>query len=239
VEDERRLLETEIDTIYGLTPVPRAQPRRLATPDVAFVFGWSPNARVIAVSHAAAELVDTLDLNVAEQFAPESEPSIVTMVKERLLSADPASGVTASGGPSYVFPPTIADLHASLPIILSDAIGLAEARRLQRPDNWQVGEWDQLISGEIGQWAMAVDGLQPVSICHTPVATASSAEAGVWTRADHRGAGLAGAVTAAWWRHMRADHRILFYSTRSDNAASRAVARKLGLVPLGWLWTVK
>lgn len=126
-----------------------------------------------------------------------------------------------------------------MPIIVSDAAGRSEAREFIRPDNWQPGEWNQLISGEIGEWAMALNGREPVSICHTPAATVAGAEAGVWTRSDHRRAGLAGAVTVAWWKRARSRHDTIFYSTRSDNFASRAVARKLGLRPLGWLWTVR
>jgi RimJ/RimL family protein N-acetyltransferase len=113
------------------------------------------------------------------------------------------------------------------------------ARRLTRPDNWEPGEWDQLTRGEIGQWAMAIRNHEPVSICHTPAASTNGAEAGVWTRPDHRGAGLAPAVTASWQRLERTRHRTLFYSTDRNNLASRAVARKLALLPLGWLWTVR
>lgn len=235
---ERQLLELEIDTIYGLAASPGTQPRRLATSDVALVFGWSPNASVIALSEAASALIGTPDLGVAEQFVPETEPTVVMHVKERLLRADPALGLTTSGGPSYVFPDAVADQDVSMPIVVSDAAGMAHAREFIRPDNWQPGEWSRLIAGEIGQWAMALDGLEPVAICHTPAASAAGVEAGVWTRADHRGAGLAGAVTVAWWQRERSRHDTIFYSTRSDNLASRAVARKLGLLPLGWLWVV-
>jgi hypothetical protein len=239
MDDDHRLLELEIDTIYGLASTPTTQPRRLAPSDIALAFGWSPNASVIALNQTASALIDMSELCWAEQFAPETEPSVVTLVKQRLLEADPASEFAASGGPSYVFPDSVPDQHVGLPIIVSDAPGLSKARQFIRPDNWQPGEWSQLISGEIGQWAMAVDGSQPVSICHTPAATTAGAEAGVWTRADHRRAGLAGAVTVAWWKREHSRHRTIFYSTRSDNLASRAVARKLGLQPLGWLWVVK
>jgi RimJ/RimL family protein N-acetyltransferase len=145
-----------------------------------------------------------------------------------------------AGGPSFVFPETVARYQdAPLPIIVSDAAGLAAARRLTRPDNWEPGEWDQLTRGETGQWAMAIRNHEPVSICHTPAASTNGAEAGVWTRPDHRGAGLAPAVTASWQRLERTRHRTLFYSTDRNNLASRAVARKLALLPLGWLWTVR
>lgn len=246
MDDEGRLLELEIDTIYGLAVTPSTQPRLLATADIALAVGWSANASVIALGRAASRLIDMPGMcaaaeqfATAEQFAPGIEPSVVRLVKERLREADPASDFAASGGPSYLFPHAVADQHVRVPIIVSDPDGLATARGFTRPDNWQPGEWSRLISGEIGQWAMAVDGSQPVSICHTPAATATSAEAGVWTRADHRNAGLAAAVAVAWWKRARLRHQTIFYSTRGDNLASRAVARKLGLLPLGWIWIVK
>jgi hypothetical protein len=168
VDNEHRLLELEIDTIYGLAPRPWTQPQRLATPDIALVFGWSPNASVMALSQAAAELVEVADLGVDEPFAPEVEPSVVTIVTERLLATDQTSDLVVTGGPSYVFPQAVAAPKVGLPVIVSDPTGVSRARRLTRPDNWQTGEWTRLISGEIGQWAMAVDGLEPVSICHPP-----------------------------------------------------------------------
>jgi len=66
----------------------------------------------------------------------------------------------------------------------------------------------------------------------------AGAEAGIWTPADDRRAGLAGAVAVVWWKRERSRHDTIFSSTRCDYLASRWVARKLGLRPLGWLWTV-
>jgi len=239
--EDHHLLELEIDTIFGLASTSPGEQPRLAKSDVAAVFGWSPNARVLALSATAAELVDVVDLDIAEDFSPQSEPAVVTRVKNRLLDrADPEVPLTVAGGPSYVFPSSVEDPpHVSLPIVVSDDAGLSQARRFVRPDNWEVGEWSQLISGEIGPWAMAMDDLEPVSICHTPAATPNSAEAGVWTRPDHRGAGLAAAVTVGWWKLERPHREVIFYSTDRDNLASRSVAVKLGLLHLGWLWTIK
>ncbi|ADB30237.1 hypothetical protein Kfla_1133 [Kribbella flavida DSM 17836] len=235
--DDERLLELEIDTIFGLVrPRPAGWPR-LATSDVAAVFGWSPNARVLALSAAAAAVVDVALIG---SFSPDSEPAVVTQVKNQLLnSAAFPSALTVDGGPCYVFPATADAPQSSLPIVVSDDAGVVAAQRFVRPDNWEVGEWRQLISGELGSWAMAVDGLEPVSICHTPTATPASAEAGVWTRMDHRGAGLAAAVAVAWWKLERLRREVVFYSTSRDNVASQSVAAKLGLQPLGWLWTVR
>lgn len=240
IGNEDYLLKLEIDTIFGLAPTSAGEHLRLAKSDVAAVFGWSPNARVLALSATAAELADPVDLDTTGDFSPESEPAVVTRVKNRLLDkSDPASPLTVTGGPSYVFPPSVENPHASLPIVVSDDAGRSTAHRFARPDNWEIGEWKQLISGEIGPWAMAVDDRQPVSICHTPTATPNSAEAGVWTRPDHRGAGLAAAVTVAWWKLERPHRDVIFYSTSRNNLASRSVAAKLHLLPLGWLWTIK
>jgi predicted GNAT family acetyltransferase len=46
-----------------------------------------------------------------------------------------------------------------------------------------------------------------------------------------RGRGYAPVVVAAWARSVRHSGRIPFCGTSWDNAASQAVARKLGLVP--------
>ncbi|MER6500258.1 hypothetical protein ABT218_12910 [Streptomyces sp. NPDC001455] len=44
---------------------------------------------------------------------------------------------------------------------------------------------------------------------------------------------------AAWAARERRNKETLFYSTSSDNHASRSVARRLGLTPLGWIWTMR
>lgn len=86
----------------------------------------------------------------------------------------------------------------------------------------------------------AVEGEYAVSLCFSsrPLAVAGNpdcpaAEAGVETRPDHRGRGLAPRVVAAWARAVRERGAEPIYSTSWDNAASRAVARKLGLVCYG------
>ena len=240
IGNDDQLLELEINTIYGLAPTLPGEQLRLATSDVAAVFGWSPDARVLALSAAATELIDAIDLDIAEDFSPENEPTVVTQMRKRLRGrTDPPSALTVAGGPSYVFPSSIEGPHVGLPIIVSDDTGVAAAQRFVRPDNWAAGEWSQLINGKIGPWAMAMDKLEPVSICHTPAATPSSAEAGVWTRPDHRRSGLAAAVTVAWWKLERQRRGVIFYSTDRDNLGSRSIAAKLRLRPLGWLWTIR
>jgi RimJ/RimL family protein N-acetyltransferase len=77
--------------------------------------------------------------------------------------------------------------------------------------------------------AMVVEGAA-VSMCSCARLTDHAAEAGVETQEDYRGRGYAAVVVAAWAQAVRETGRIPFYSTSWDNAASQAVARKLGLV---------
>jgi len=72
-----------------------------------------------------------------------------------------------------------------------------------------------------------------VSVCHSARATAGGAEAGVETAPGYRGRGLAGAVVLVWAHAVLADGRVPLYSTQWTNHASRAVARKLGLIAYG------
>ena len=142
-----------------------------------------------------------------------------------------------TGGPCFTFPGNLSGGFANpLPVIISDEAGRGHASELDRPGNWRPGGWAELIVGHRGSWAFALDGSSVVSICHTPAASDNASEAGVWTREDYRGRGLAPAVVRAWWARERQFKDALFYSTSRDNQASQAVARKLGLESLGWLW---
>ena len=274
---EARLLWLEMDGVRGLAPGPADSIWRLVTAqDVSAVFAWSPNARVLALSDellsdellSAALLNDELlndgalgsfgldhvtkALDQTTLYEAGAMPHIVAALRDTALrdTARNNGGSTVTDGPIFTFPDEVPVIDADLPIICSDATGTDRARALARPDNWGPDEWDALVRGDLGSWAMAIAGRdpiagrepsagrEPVSICHTPASNDESAEAGVWTRADHRGSGLALATVRAWWERERHHRSVLFYSTTSDNLASRAVARKLGLVPLGWLWKV-
>jgi hypothetical protein len=73
-------------------------------------------------------------------------------------------------------------------------------------------------------------GGQAVAICCCARSGPDAAEAGVETVAGFRGQGFAALATAAWAAVIHAEGRVPFYSTTWENLASRAVARKLGLV---------
>jgi RimJ/RimL family protein N-acetyltransferase len=75
---------------------------------------------------------------------------------------------------------------------------------------------------------VAVEDGVTLSVCHCARSSPDAAEAGLFTEAAHRGRGLGPRVTTAWAAAIRASDRVPIYSTSWDNAASRAVARKLG-----------
>jgi RimJ/RimL family protein N-acetyltransferase len=111
-----------------------------------------------------------------------------------------------------------------------------EALRIANPGNWQPVEWDELLDGKLGPWAIAVDGGRVSSICHTPrPMTERAAECGVWSHPEFRGRGHAAAVTAAWAELVRPSGRHLFYSTDETNRSSQRVAERLALPLLGWM----
>ncbi len=80
--------------------------------------------------------------------------------------------------------------------------------------------------------AVIQDG-DAVSVCFSARNAPEAAAAGVDTVEAFRGRGYAPAVVTAWGIAVRESNRVPLYSTSWDNLASRAVARKLGLVLYG------
>jgi GNAT superfamily N-acetyltransferase len=76
-------------------------------------------------------------------------------------------------------------------------------------------------------------GGRAVAVCASVRITARAHEAGVETAPAFRGRGYAPAVVTAWAREVRAMGIEPLYSTSWQNAASQAVARKLGLRRFG------
>lgn len=75
-----------------------------------------------------------------------------------------------------------------------------------------------------------------VAVCRTVRRSPRAVEAGVETLAEHRGRGYGVAVVAAWAGAVREEGAIPLYSTSWENAASRALARKLGLIVYAEDW---
>ncbi len=85
--------------------------------------------------------------------------------------------------------------------------------------------------------AVLEDG-HAVSVCFCARRASFAAEAGLETAPPFRGRGLGPRVAAAWALAMRASGRTPLYSTSWSNDATRAVARKLGLIPYAATWNL-
>jgi RimJ/RimL family protein N-acetyltransferase len=176
------------------------------------------------------ELVDVVGRSPAAK-SPDQEPPAVGAC--RALLTPVCGSFTLEAGPVYAVE-SIRRRETQPRIVRSDA---ATPGRLHNPGNWESDEWEDLLTGICGPWAMAAVDDRVVSICHTPLQmTEHAAECGVWTDAQVRGRGYASATIAAWADIVGPTGRRRFYSTDKDNRASQALAAKLGLRPIGWLW---
>ena len=80
--------------------------------------------------------------------------------------------------------------------------------------------------------ALVIDG-RAVAVCGSVRISPRAHEAGVETAIGWRGHGHALAVVARWAAAVRDEGAEPLYSTTWENTASRALARKLGLIPVG------
>lgn len=97
------------------------------------------------------------------------------------------------------------------------------------------GGFEELVE-ELPHWQpflALLEGGRAVSVCRSVRITPEAHEAGVETLPEFRGRGYAVEVVAGWARLVRSLGALPLYSTSWENAASRAVARKLRLVEYG------
>jgi RimJ/RimL family protein N-acetyltransferase len=239
VTSDSELLRIEIETLWthderGRLVAARRQDAHEAAPHL--VVGVAPDgATVTAIGRDVPDaLADELLAEVARspRMAPSEVPAAFGRCEQ--LLRDALGDVETSGGPSYLIPRGTT-FAASAEIQRSEG-DPGEALRRHRPDNWRVDEWQALLNGALGPWAIATIDGAPVSMCHSARLSERGAEAGVWTAPEHRGRGYAAAVTADWAALLAPSGRHLFYSTSADNASSQRVAARLGLRPIGWTW---
>jgi RimJ/RimL family protein N-acetyltransferase len=190
------------------------------------------------------EVPDGLIGELAAVVAGESSWGGGTMPRAIARCVELLAGVVGpvgvSSGPSFVIPPGVG-FSSSVEIVRSAEESSEAALRKRNPARagWRADEWELLMDGGLGPWAMAVSGGQVVSICHCARLADRGAEAGVWTDPDFRGRGYAAAVTAAWASLLEGSGRTLFYSTSAENVSSRLVAARLGLRGIGWMWRLE
>jgi hypothetical protein len=159
----------------------------------------------------------------AEPIAADlSQPPACLEALQTVL-AQHAALTETSLGPAWRFPdPLSPPRHAAVRITPENDAILRHARPRLAADL----PWSQPCLAIVRDGHLA-------SICFSSRNTPTAAEAGLETLETFRGRGFATAVTAAWAHAVRAEGRIPLYSTAWDNLASRAVARKLGLILYG------
>ena len=135
-------------------------------------------------------------------------------------------GGELSSGPAFTFPETLPEL--------GETETVDDLRQLETHfTGWTADE----IPDASPIVAVMEDG-HAVSVCFCARRASFAAEAGLETAPPFRGRGLGPRVAAAWALAMRASGRTPLYSTSWSNDASRAVARKLGLVPYAATWNL-
>jgi RimJ/RimL family protein N-acetyltransferase len=229
------LLRLEIETLWPLDARGRISTRR--APD--FVLASTAAGLAMAVGPAVPDQLAAMLAERVQRAAPaqplSSPPPILDDCRQRLAETLGPLELLPGSGPSYLIHERV-EFPSSVPLICSTAQAHVATLAGANPGNWEPDEWQQLLGGQLGPWAMAVHAGEVISICHTPVSSPLAAEAGVWTRPEFRGRGHAAAVTAAWAALLRPSGRLLFYSTARTNVSSQRVAARLGLRHIGWLW---
>lgn len=235
------LLEIEIDTLWLKDDRDRLindrGPNGRRAPHL--VIAASAGAQIVAFGNEVPEAL-AVELRAAVTAeSPSSDPAVApaSLARYQQLLKDLLGPVEISSGPSYVIPPGTA-FSSGVEIQGSDGDNIAALRDRNPELTWTADEWQQLLDGAFGPWAVATIDDRVIAVCHSARLTDRAAEAGVWTDPDFRGQGHAAAVTAAWASLFAPSGRLLFYSTSANNFSSQRVAARLNLRPIGWIWKI-
>lgn len=151
--------------------------------------------------------------------AMETQPPLLRGLRELL-----GEQLREYRGPAFAFPNALAvsDVATKLLVEQADAATVPELA------------WIRSTGAQHQPLCIARnEASEIVAVCHSARSTARAAEAGVETATDYRRRGLASAVVAGWATAVRLEERLPVYSTWWGNTASRALARRLGLLPFG------
>ena len=180
--------------------------------------GCSPALRERLAAALAAEPV------VVDPANLENRPPALDALRSLLATEAPPANEYR--GPAFAFPEHIPEPARTGDVeVVGDATGLRAAGRLAWISEVTPAERPLVIARD-------ANGVI-VAFCHSARASDRAAAAGVETAEDARRAGYGIATVAAWARAVRAEGRVPLYSTWWGNTASRALARRLGLVCYG------
>jgi hypothetical protein len=153
-----------------------------------------------------------------------SNERVLTAVET--IEANAPAHVVSGGyrGPAFRFPDLLPNTRTGAEV-LSDCADVSTVLELAWIREATVAEHPLAVArNSVGE---------VVSVCHSARRSGRGAEAGVETAPGYRGRGLAAAVVVAWARALISEGLVPLYSTQWTNTASRAVARKLGLIIYG------
>ncbi|MDW5596408.1 GNAT family N-acetyltransferase [Conexibacter stalactiti] len=185
-------------------------------------------------------------------FVGRTEDGVVVHPRHDLDPALAAEVVRLAGqlprypegrGEAASYAPIEAAVAAAAPVVSrwhGLAYRFAEPSGDQHPEVIEIAGDRSALVGPFAEFQSELDEVAPffavvrdgavVSGCYSARLTGAGAEAGVDTLPAFRGQGLAAAVVDAWRVAIARSGRTPLYSTSYDNAASQAVARRLGLV---------
>jgi RimJ/RimL family protein N-acetyltransferase len=186
-----------------------------------FFFGCTPNGNSLWFRHD----IDTALADDIRQLC-ESQPTGIDVVDAepfiaRLSRDEPVRKTWA--GPAYHF-------LATLPSIGSDVV------RVTRDNATILSPYLEDWLGDVttcAPMAAALADGKAVSVCGSVRITPHAHEAGVDTNREFRQRGYATRAVDAWARAVRELGRVPLYSTSWNNTASRALAKRLGLIQFG------
>jgi len=230
VLDVYELIELQVEALFTHDAVGRIvrnnEPN--GPPAVRFFLGRTAEGNLWRLGHdVPTSVADRLASVAAREPVDAAIPMVPHLAQEMLACFDDGTtAVSRSGGPAFYFGEQIPTPSGALFVDRSNASVLEQFA-------WLVSE----VEERQPCFAVVRDGIA-VSICISARRTGRAAEAGIDTLDAYRGNGYVTTVTAAWALAVRAEGLVPLYSTSWENAASRGVARRLGLVQYGVDWSV-
>lgn len=225
------LLELQVSTLFRCDAFGRLMSlNELASPLAPrFFLGRTQAGNLLRLRHDLPRdlvkeietLVEREPLPYALEDPPREQFTIVHALRRHNAVID------VHRGPAYAFLGPIPVVSGILPLGPAQTAYLHPALATLAPE----------LASRQPCFAAVEDGVA-VSVCYSARTGAQAAEAGVETVEAYRGRGHATRVAAAWAAAVRAQGLLPLYSTSWENAASRAVARHLGLEPYAENWHI-
>ena len=188
-----------------------------------FFLGRTSDGIITRVRYDIGQSVrEELEAAAAEVALSQQPDSPIDPTPFEAILARSAPVQNTSTGPAFSFPRELPPT-TDVAVVTGSNAHVLEAL---------LAPWIPDVAASDPLFALTIDG-NAVSVCCSVRQTLAAHEAGVETAPAYRGRGYAVLVAAAWAQAVRGLEREPLYSTSWQNAGSRAVARKLGLIQFG------